>query len=340
MPFINDMLEDRQHQQVVAPSPVTPRKSRFLFDPSTVMQLLHARIVGQDAMKQVVDDMLYVVKADLASPGKPLSTMLFLGPTGVGKTETVRILAEAIHGSADAICRIDMNTLSQQHYAAALSGAPPGYVGSKEGHTLFNKALVEGTFSKPGIVLFDELEKADRDVVRTILNALDTGRLQLAGGTGELDFRNSLVFMTSNIGVRDNRSPGWWSQFSTRLSFQRREKHFLGALKRHFDPEFLNRIDHTIIFDDLGDSLLDSILDIEVKKLEQRLSGLGLTLELHQSVKDAIKANYQQEYGARDIARNIRQFIEVPLSRLVLEGVCSSHLLISWTAAKIRIQQR
>src|SRR5690606_32324507 len=124
---------------------------------------------------------------------------LLLGPTGVGKTEVVRLIAEAIHGQPDAFCRIDMNTLAQEHYAAALTGAPPGYVGSKEGTTLFDAEAIAGTFSRPGIVLFDELEKASTEVLRSLLNVLDSGRLTLSGGGRTLDFRNCLIFMTSNV---------------------------------------------------------------------------------------------------------------------------------------------
>ena len=133
---------------------------RFHFELQKVMQYLHDRIIGQEAALNEIEKMLHVVKADFSAPDRPLSVTLMLGPTGVGKTETVRLIAEAIYGRPDAFCRIDMNTLAQEHYAAAITGAPPGYVGSKEGHSLFDETAIAGSHTRPGIVLFDELEKA------------------------------------------------------------------------------------------------------------------------------------------------------------------------------------
>ena len=160
-------------------------KPRFHFEPREVMQLLRNRIIGQDAALNEIEKMLHVVKADFSSPERPLSVTLMLGPTGVGKTETVRLISEAIYGRPDAFCRIDMNTLAQEHYAAALTGAPPGYVGSKEGHSLF-----------------DELEKASTEVLRGLMNVLDTGKLILTSSTKTIDFRNCMIFMTSNVGAQ------------------------------------------------------------------------------------------------------------------------------------------
>jgi ATP-dependent Clp protease ATP-binding subunit ClpA len=130
-----------------------------------------------------------------------------MGPTGVGKTETVRILAEAILGSADQLCRIDMNTLSQAHYSSAITGAPPGYVGSKENHSLLQAEKIEGSYSRPGIVLFDEIEKASQEVLRSLLNIMDSGVLHLPSGTKEISFRNTMVFMTSNVGAKEFALP-------------------------------------------------------------------------------------------------------------------------------------
>ena len=149
-------------------------KPRFHFEPQAVMQSLRQRIIGQDAALNEIEKMLQVVKADFSSPERPLSVTLMLGPTGVGKTETVRLIAEAIYGRSDAFCRIDMNTLAQEHYAAALTGAPPGYVGSKEGHSLFDETAIAGSHTRPGIMLFDELEKASNEVIRGLMNVLDT----------------------------------------------------------------------------------------------------------------------------------------------------------------------
>src|SRR5690606_18162368 len=231
MPFINDMLADINTKEATAPSVQSPLAavtaaspaSRFLFDPDTVMARLKSRIVGQDSALDSIESILRILKADIGDPRRPLAVTLLMGPTGVGKTEVVRVLAEAIHGQSDAFCRIDMNTLAQDHYAAAITGAPPGYVGSKEGNSLFDLEKAQGSYSRPGIVLFDEIEKAGTEVLRALLNVIDTGQLRLTSGTKTIDFRNSLIFMTSNLGARE---------------IQRYEQSFTRGWRR-FLPKFL-----------------------------------------------------------------------------------------------------
>lgn len=177
-------------------------RSRFHFKPAQVMKPLRERIIGQEHALNDIEKMLHVVKADFSNPDRPLSVSRILGPTGVGKTETVRLIAEAIYGRTDAFCRIDMNTLAQEHYAAAITGAPPGYVGSKEGHSLFDETAIAGSHTRPGIMLFDELEKASTEVIRGLMNVLDTGKLTLTAGTKTIDFTNCMIFMTSNVGAQ------------------------------------------------------------------------------------------------------------------------------------------
>lgn len=346
MPFINDRLQDSQLASTRSATGTSSRAYRFLFDPAKVMALLRSRIVGQPGMMAAMDDMLHLVKAELTPPHRPLAVTLFMGPTGVGKTETVRVLAEGIYGDSEAFCRIDMNTLSQDHYAAALSGAPPGYVGSKEGHTLFQRPLIEGSFGKPGIVLLDELEKAGTDVVRTVLNILDNGRIQLAGGQGELDFRNSLIFMTSNIGAAEiARSPEShagriYSRLVQRFFRPTHEHLYKQALHRHFDPEFLNRIDRTVIFDEIPESELDQLLIIEFDKLRFQLKRHQLSLEMDASAFDFIKEHYEQRFGARDIARKLRQYVQVPLARAILEHSNCCHFLVVARQGRILVEAR
>jgi ATP-dependent Clp protease ATP-binding subunit ClpA len=324
MPFINDKLSANQEQLDRAHyAKQLARSSRFQFEPEQVMAQLRARIVGQDAVLESMADMLYHVKADFGGESRPLSVNLFLGPTGVGKTETVRILAESILGGADKLCRIDMNTLAQEHYAAALTGAPPGYVGSKEGHTLFNIEAIQGSFSQPGIVLFDEIEKASTEVIRTLLNVLDTGRLVLSAGTKEINFTNAMIFMTSNVGAKDIQLLRESHRFGWRSLFKRKSKEdaiLKRALQTKFDPEFLNRIDRILSFNHLSDKWLDKILDVEITKLNDRLRRKHARLILDNSAREQFYHYYDPQYGARNLSRQLRVKLEPLLARAMIEA--------------------
>lgn len=325
MPFINDRLEANKESIARSAAAINPaRASRFTFDPDAVVALLRTRIVGQDPIIAAMDDMLHAVKADIGNDQRPLAVNLFLGPTGSGKTETVRVIAEAIHGSPARLCRIDMNTLAQEHYAASLTGAPPGYVGSKEGTTLLDVDAIQGSFSKPGIVLFDELEKASTEVIRALLNVLDSGRLMLAAGSREIDFRNSLVFMTSNVGARESAA--------YRARFQRGWRRWLGLAPRRenavidkslhgrFDPEFLNRIDRILPFERLNEQFLPALFDIELDKLQQRLQRRSITLHVEEAVKLHLCRQLDRRFGARDLARRVRTEFEPVLARALLDA--------------------
>jgi len=323
MPFINERLEANREsikQNRAASGPV--RASRFRFEPDVVMSRLRENIVGQDDALTAMESMLVRVKADIGEENRPLAVHLFLGPTGVGKTETVRLIAEAIHGSRDGLCRIDMNTLAQEHYTAALTGAPPGYVGSKEGHSLFDLDKVQGSFSKPGIVLFDEIEKASREVVRALLNVLDTGRLMFPSGNREVDFSNTLIFMTSNAGALDAEAhqqryqKGWrrWLRLSAGEGGYLRDV----ALRRHFDPEFLNRIDQILTFNSLADNWLEALLDIELMGLNRRLGKKHAVLSLSTKLRSELCCGYDARYGAREMLRAFRQRLEPAVARALL----------------------
>lgn len=295
---------------------------RFTFEPAQVMALLRSRIVGQEAALAQVSALLKVVKADIGERDRPLSVNLFMGPTGVGKTEVVRLLAQALHGRADAFCRIDMHTLAQEHYAAALTGAPPGYVGSKEGISLFNSELIQGTYSRPGIVLFDELEKASQEVVRSLLGILENGQLTLAGGSRTLDFRNSLIFMTSNIGAQQARqhrqrfTQGW-----RRLvrGWVRREASVLEeALHRHFEPEFLNRIDRILMFEPIDQQWLQALLEVELAKLNARLAMQNRSLTLDTAARSWLCRQHDARFGARALGRRLRVELEPAIADCLL----------------------
>ena len=274
-------------------------KPRFHFEPSKVMQLLRERIIGQDAALNEIEKMLHVVKADFSSPDRSLSVTLMLAPTGVGKTETVRLIAEAIYGRPDAFCRIDMNTLAQEHYAAALTGAPPGYVGSKEGHSLF-----------------DELEKASNEVIRGLMNVLDTGRLTLTAGTKTIDFRNCMIFMTSNVGAQAAQ------QYLDKLSYLPEKMQALclkrvptqriieKVMQRKFDPEFLNRIDRSLHYQAVQHDALPRLVEIELDKLNKRLQHQQRSVHLSASAKAYFYQDHDIRYGARHLGRKMRTELE------------------------------
>lgn len=323
MPFINDRIEANREALARANHLNSSRRSsRFSFDPQAVVDLLHSRIVGQQDVLTAMEDMLFSVKADISNQERPLAVQLFVGPTGCGKTETARVIAEAILGNADQLCRIDMNTLSQEHYAAALTGAPPGYVGSREGQTLLDTEAIQGSFSKPGIVLFDEIEKASREVIRALLNVLDTGLMTLASGSRQIDFRNTLIFMTSNIGaqeVADYRakfSRGWRAWLGRRPDNEHEVVD--EQLHKSFDPEFLNRIDRILFFERLDESWALELLAIELNKLSRRLQRRGINLSLDESARTYLCRPFDIRFGGRELARRIRTELEPVLARALL----------------------
>ncbi|GAB3376348.1 AAA family ATPase [Spongiibacter taiwanensis] len=315
MPYINDRLAEQEAQRNIRQYRESPvRQSRFYFDPNAVMALLRGRIRGQGPALSAIDDMLQVVKADIGPGLRPLAVLLLMGPTGVGKTETARLIAEGIHGNADALCRIDMNTLAQEHYAAALTGAPPGYVGSKEGQSLFDGEKIKGSFARPGVVLFDELEKADNQVVRALMNVLDSGRLVLASGAKVLDFSNSIILMSSNIGAADiaKRRGVRYLLPANETRLARR------ALESRFDPEFINRIDYIVAYQRLAGTALIEVLDVELDKFHRQLGRRGVTLEIDSHCHDLLLERVDRRYGARDIARRIRRLLAPQVARAML----------------------
>ena len=300
-------------------------KPRFHFEPQEVMQYLRERIIGQEDALNEIEKMLHVVKADFSSPERPLSVTLMLGPTGVGKTETVRLISEKIYGRPDAFCRIDMNTLAQEHYAAAITGAPPGYVGSKEGHSLFDETAIAGSHTRPGIVLFDELEKASTEVLRGLMNILDTGTLTLTAGTKTIDFRNCMIFMTSNVGAQAAQ------QYLDKLNLLPQKMQALclkrvptqriieKVMQRQFDPEFINRIDRILQYQPVQDHALPRLVEIELDKLNLRLQHQKRSVSLTAAAKAHFYQNHDIRYGARHLARKIRVELEPILAMYFLQ---------------------
>ncbi|PYM02774.1 MAG: ATP-dependent chaperone ClpB [Verrucomicrobia bacterium] len=268
---------------------------------------LHQRVVGQDAAIKAVANAVRRARAGLQDPNRPIGSFIFLGPTGVGKTELSRALAEFLFDDENAMIRIDMSEYMEKHTVARLIGAPPGYVGYEEGGQL-SEAVRRRPYS---VVLFDEIEKAHHDVFNVLLQVLDDGRI--TDGQGRtVDFKNTVIIMTSNIG----------SQFITEEeSSEGRSRLVMDALRAHFRPEFLNRVDEIIIFDRLTDEDLKKIVEIQLSRLTKRLGQQNITLKLNDSAKTLIaREGYDPVYGARPLKRAIQRYLLDPLSINILEG--------------------
>lgn len=336
MPFVNDMLDDVQRRRCereaaavaqVQDDERSPLVTRFTFDVDGVVRRLRKNILGQDHAIDAIAEVLTVVRADITDPNRPLFVCLLLGPTGVGKTETVRILAEAIHGDRNSFCRVDMNTLSQEHYAAALTGAPPGYVGSREGNTILDEDKIAGSYSKPGIVLFDEIEKASSEVIQALLNVFDNGRMQIASGERSIDFRNAMIFMTSNLGARDIQDYEARQHGALARLFPRSPEHRRARMRElvdrrlmeAFEPEFINRIDNITLFNWLEGDLLGDLVELEVANFNRRLARHRCRLRLDpQAVQFLVEQGFDRRFGARSMRRAIRRHLEVPFAELLL----------------------
>ncbi len=270
---------------------------------------LHARVVGQDEAVRVVSDAIRRSRAGLSDPNRPLGSFLFLGPTGVGKTELCKTLAEYLFDSADHMVRIDMSEFMEKHSVARLIGAPPGYVGYEEGGY-----LTEAVRRKPySVILMDEVEKAHPDVFNVLLQVLDDGRL--TDGQGRtVDFRNTVIVMTSNLGSQMIQSMAGDDYQVIKLAV-------LGEVKSYFRPEFINRIDEVVVFHALGETHIASIAKIQLKALEARVAQMEMTLDVTgTALAEIAKAGFDPVYGARPLKRAIQNQIENPLAKEILSG--------------------
>jgi ATP-dependent Clp protease ATP-binding subunit ClpB len=275
---------------------------------------LHERVVGQDEAVRAVADAVRRARAGLSDPQRPIGSFLFLGPTGVGKTELCKALAEFLFDDESAFVRIDMSEFMEQHSVARLIGAPPGYIGYEEGGR-----LTEAVHRQPySVVLLDEIEKAHPDVFNVLLQVLDDGRLTDGHGR-TVDFKNTIVVMTSNIGseyIQQLIDAGGASPVDIEIEMKVRE-----ALKARFRPEFLNRIDETIIFHQLAREDLRRIVDIQVRSLMKRLADRDLAVTLTDAAKDRLaRDGYDPSYGARPLKRFVQQAIENPLATRIIRG--------------------
>ncbi len=304
-------------------------------------EVLHERVVGQDEAVRLVADAVIRARAGIKDPRRPIGSFIFLGPTGVGKTELSRALAQALFDSEENIVRLDMSEYQERHTVSRLMGAPPGYVGYEEGGQ-----LTEAVRRKPySVVLFDEIEKAHPDVFNTLLQILDEGRLTDAQGR-TVNFRNTVIIMTSNIGslylldaLTDNGE----------ISDEARDR-VMAELRGHFRPEFLNRVDDVVLFKPLTLGEIEQIVDLQIDDVRKRLADRQMRLELTEAARELIaREGYDPVYGARPLRRFVQREVETRIGRALIAGeigegalitidVADEQLVVRWTAAEAEPQ--
>jgi ATP-dependent Clp protease ATP-binding subunit ClpC len=289
---------------------------------------LSSKVIGQEEAIKKLTRAIQRTRVGLKDPKKPIGSFIFLGPTGVGKTELVKVLGTYLFDKEDALVRIDMSEYMEKFSVSRLVGAPPGYVGYEEGGQLTEKVR-----RKPySVVLLDEIEKAHPDVFNILLQVLDDGIL--TDGLGRrVDFRNTIIIMTSNIGVRDLKDFGSGIGFTTKASRENDEEvmksTIQNALKRAFSPEFLNRLDDVIVFNSLQREHIHKIIDITLGKLFARILTLGYTVELSEKAKDFLaEKGYDQQFGARPLNRAIQKYLEDPVAEEILKGEVTEGAII------------
>jgi ATP-dependent Clp protease ATP-binding subunit ClpC len=279
---------------------------------------MHKRVVGQDEAITVVTRAIRRSRAGLGDPKRPVGTFIFLGPTGVGKTEMARALSEFLFGDESALIRVDMSEYMERFNISRLTGAPPGYVGYDEGGQ-----LTEQVRRKPySVVLLDEVEKAHPDIFHVLLQVMDDGHLTDSYGR-KVDFKNVVLIMTSNLSARtiEKNTAIGFQQGDESSTFDKMKANVMNELKRTFNPEFLNRIDEVVMFHPLSMEHIQEIIDIMLRRLNQQMEEQGITLEIDEDAKAWLaKQGYDPAYGARPLRRAIQRHIEDPLSEEVLRG--------------------
>ncbi|MBK5287612.1 MAG: AAA family ATPase, partial [Acidimicrobiia bacterium] len=276
---------------------------------------LHKRIVGQELAVKAVSQAIRRTRAGLKDPKRPSGSFIFLGPSGVGKTELAKTLAEFLFGDEDSLISLDMSEYMEKHTVSRLVGSPPGYVGYDEGGQ-----LTEAVRRKPfSVVLFDEIEKAHPDVFNALLQILEDGRLTDAQGR-TVDFKNTVIIMTSNLGTQNMRkSAVGFGKADDAVSYEHMKEKVTEELKRHFRPEFLNRIDDVIVFAELTREDIHNIVDLLMKRVQTQLLSQGLTLELTDAARDLLAVKgYDPTLGARPLRRAIQRHVEDALSEKIL----------------------
>ncbi|MBW3602958.1 MAG: AAA family ATPase, partial [Actinobacteria bacterium] len=278
---------------------------------------LHKRVVGQDDSLAAVSKAIRRTRAGLKDPKRPSGSFIFLGPSGVGKTELAKTLAEFLFGDEEALIHLDMSEYMEKHTVSRLIGSPPGYVGYEEGGQ-----LTEAVRRKPfSVVLFDEVEKAHPDVFNALLQIMEDGRLTDAQGK-TVDFKNTVLIMTSNLGTKNlGQSALGFGRADERGNYARMKEQVGEELKRHFRPEFLNRIDEVIVFHQLTREQVKSIVDLMLRRVKEQLGSKDLDVELTEEAKNWLaEKGYDASLGARPLRRTIQRYLEDPLSEKILFG--------------------
>ncbi|MCX6012909.1 MAG: AAA family ATPase [Chloroflexi bacterium] len=326
----NSWLKDRKIDDIVDEDDVAALVSKWTGIPVSRMlegdsqklihmeDRLHQRIIGQDEAIVAISDAIRRARSGLKDPKRPIGSFIFLGPTGVGKTELAKSLAEFLFDNEDSMVRLDMSEYMEKHTVARLIGAPPGYIGYEEGGQ-----LTEAVRRRPyRLILFDEIEKAHPDVFHILLQILEDGRLTDGHGR-TVDFRNTVIIMTSNLGTQDlqRQTIGFTGEKLTKSEKQRYKTSIDNALKTTFRPEFLNRIDEIIIFEPLTEEQIKQIIHLLINEVRKRLSDKKITIEITDTAKEwLIKEGYDAVYGARPMKRTIQRRVENPLSKYMIEG--------------------
>ena len=316
--YLKEEVDEEDVAEVVAKWTGVPVSKMLEGEMQKLVQMedkLRGRVIGQNEALEAVANAVRRARAGLQDPNRPVGSFIFLGPTGVGKTETARALAEFLFDDERSMVRLDMSEYMEKHAVARMIGAPPGYVGYDEGGQ-----LTEAVRRRPySVVLFDEIEKAHPDVFNVLLQILDDGRLTDSKGR-VVDFKNTVLIMTSNLGSREIQAAT-----TNPLADRDIRSDVLQVLRDHFKPEFLNRIDDIVVFKQLGKEEIASIIDIQLEKLRRNLDERGITLVLEPSARDLIiQEGYDPVYGARPLKRAIQTLIQNPLAIKLLNGEISS----------------
>jgi ATP-dependent Clp protease ATP-binding subunit ClpB len=346
MKLLRTQVTEEEIAEVVSRATGIPVSKMMGSEREKLLQIedrIHERVIGQDDAIQKIGDAIRRSRSGLSDPNRPYGSFLFLGPTGVGKTEVTKALAEFLFDSDEHLIRIDMSEFMEKHSVARLIGAPPGYVGYEEGGY-----LTELVRRKPySVILFDEIEKAHKDVFNLLLQVLDEGRLTDSQGR-TVDFRNTVIIMTSNLGSRalesDDSNP--MSKMMDMMKnqeeekttegtedslqqFENKRKKSIEAAQKYFSPEFFNRIDEVVVFHDLGNEHIHKIASLQLQRLRDRLAALGYELEVSDQAIDFLsQAGFDPAYGARPLKRAIQQYLENALAKQLLKGDIAANSVV------------